>query len=138
MRISATILSGADPDPSPDRMSSDQTRKELILFAFLQVLDVGTTVLALKLGGHEKNPLIRQFMVMGPITGLVVSKIMVIAFAGGCAFLGKPRPVMYANLLFAGIVVWNVGVIIGCCGEACLISDPEVAQSSSAGVCRMS
>jgi Domain of unknown function (DUF5658) len=84
----------------------------LLIFVFLQVLDVATTILTLKLGGDEKNPLIRQFMVMGPIMGLVVSKIMVVVFAGGCALLGKPRPVVYANLVFTGIVLWNFSVII--------------------------
>jgi len=51
-------------------------------------------------------------MFMGPITGLIVSKIMVVLFAGGCALLGKPRTVLYANLVFTGIVLWNLSVIM--------------------------
>jgi hypothetical protein len=113
MNIAPKIPAGTESEIRIDRaMARAHTVTVLMIFAFLQVLDIATTVLTLKMGGVEKNQLIQQFMSIGPITGLIVSKLMVVLFAGGCALLGKPRPVLYANLVFAGIVVWNLSVII--------------------------
>jgi hypothetical protein len=85
--------------------------KILTVFFLLQVADLLTTVATLKLGGTELNPLVHLFMSFGPLTGLILAKTAVTALAIGCSFLNKPRALQSANIVFAGIVVWNVSII---------------------------
>jgi len=83
----------------------------LLLFFFLQAADLATTAVALNLGGVENNPLVRAFMWMGPLVGLITAKIVVLLVATACAVSRKYRPLHCANAAFAGIVVWNLTVI---------------------------
>ena len=83
----------------------------LSFFILLQVLDLATTLVALALGGFENNPIVAHIMTLGPISGLVVSKIVVIGLATAGAFLDKKRGIRLANVAFCCIVVWNVSVI---------------------------
>jgi len=85
--------------------------KILAVFIFLQMADFMTTVATLRLGGAEMNPLVHLFMSIGPIAGLILAKTAVIAVAIGCFFLNKPQVLHRANLVFAGIVLWNVSII---------------------------
>jgi hypothetical protein len=82
--------------------------KILCAFGALQLADIATTILALRLGGTESNPLIRVFMYLGPVRGLLVSKTVVVLLAIGCALLGKLGTLRCANVVFAGIVAWNL------------------------------
>src|SRR5215471_15385793 len=86
-------------------------KNPLILFVILQVLDFATTVVALGLGGGERNPIVLQIMTLGPVVGLVISKLAVIAIAGCGALLKKYSGLRCANLAFCAIVAWNVSVI---------------------------
>ena len=85
--------------------------KLLAVFLLLQVADFMTTVATLRLGGAEMNPLVHLFMSIGPVAGLILAKTAVVAVAIGCFFLNKPRALQRANVVFAGIVVWNVSII---------------------------
>lgn len=80
-------------------------------FILLQVLDVATTLIALAMGGCENNPIVAHVMVLGPLSGLVVSKILAIGIAVAGTFLNKERGIRRANIAFCGIVAWNVSVI---------------------------
>jgi hypothetical protein len=82
-----------------------------VVFLLLQVADFMTTVATLRLGGVEVNPLVHLFMSLGPMTGLILAKTTVIALAIGCSFWNKPRALQCANVVFAGIVIWNVSVL---------------------------
>lgn len=83
----------------------------LLLFFFLQAADLATTAVAMNLGGVENNPLVRAFMWMGPLVGLMAAKAVVVLIAIACAASRKHRPLHWANAAFAGIVVWNLSVI---------------------------
>jgi hypothetical protein len=61
--------------------------------------------------GAEKNPLIQVFMSIGPVKGIIYAKIVVLLFAIGCSISRKRKPLHWANVVFAGIVVWNLVVI---------------------------
>ena len=83
----------------------------LVIFFVLQVADAATTVVALRLGGAEDNPLIQMFMSMGPVAGLILAKALVLLIAFGCALSSRARVLRHANVAFTGIVAWNLIVI---------------------------
>ena len=87
-------------------------RKILYLFIVLQIADLLTTVLALKLGGFEENVMVRAFMSVGPYAGLILSKLVVLSIALGFALWKKQAPLRYANVVFAAVVAWNLTVIV--------------------------
>jgi hypothetical protein len=82
-----------------------------VLFAFLQVVDLGSTVAVLRCGGTEQNPLIQQLMILGPIQGIIVAKVLALAVGVGCYWAHKPRALRLANLVFGCIVVWNLTIL---------------------------
>ena len=83
----------------------------LSVFLTLQLMDFGTTVVALEMGGVEQNPLIWQFMALGPIPGLILSKLLVIVLAALFVVIGKTKTVRLANIAFALVVIWNLTII---------------------------
>ena len=83
----------------------------LIVFFALQVADAATTLVALRLGGAEDNPLIHMFMSIGPLAGLILAKAIVLLIAFGCALSSRTRALRHANFAFTGIVAWNLIVI---------------------------
>ena len=82
------------------------------VFLLLQLLDFLTTVLAMQFGGRELNPLIRHFMDVGAVTGLVVAKVAVIGIASFVLWLQRRRVVLIANYFYAGLIVWNLVVLL--------------------------
>jgi hypothetical protein len=83
----------------------------LLIFSFLQLVDLGTTVAVLRLGGVEENPLVKALMVFGPVAGLILAKVITLALGAGCFLSTKPRALRLANFAFAGIIVWNLSII---------------------------
>ena len=83
----------------------------LIVFFVLQLADSATTLLALRLGGTENNPLIHMFMSIGPVAGLILAKVLVLLIAFGCVLSSRARALRHANIAFTGIVAWNLIVI---------------------------
>ena len=82
------------------------------VFVFLQVLDLLTTIVVLKLGGFEMNPLVRYLMQVGPIGGLVIAKAIVVAIGmAAIVWYHRHRVVFLANYAYAGIVCWNLTVL---------------------------
>ncbi len=78
-----------------------------LIFVLLQVGDVITTMLALKLGGYEANPLVARILHAGPLQGLIFAKLL--ALAVGCIIVwhGKVRLLRFANYFYFAIVTWN-------------------------------
>ena len=85
--------------------------KPLGVFLALQLLDVATTLIVLKMGGAEQNPLIQEFLKVGPAVGLTASKLLVLGFACLLASRGKLKIIRLANAAFGFVVVWNVVII---------------------------
>jgi hypothetical protein len=81
------------------------------VFLALQLLDVATTLVVLKLGGAEQNPLIREFLDFGPALGLTLSKALVLGLAGLVVSRGKLKIIRLANAAFGFVVIWNVVII---------------------------
>ena len=85
--------------------------KTQLTFIFLQVADVATTMTALQMGGSEKNSLLTPLMAIGSLQGLILSKVIVLAIGLAAVLKGKYRVLRWSNVLFAGVVVWNLTII---------------------------
>jgi len=94
------------------------TAKVLWLFAALQLLDFATTITAFSLGGVEKNALVSWTLpLLGPVTGVLVCKLLLIGVAAGAVMIGRRRAVLLANFAYAGVIVWNLHVVIRLIGR---------------------
>lgn len=86
-------------------------RKAFLIFALLQLADLGTTIAVFRLGGVEENPLIQHLMWSGPVQGVILAKVLALGIGVGCLLAAKHRTLIIANLVFAGIVAWNLSII---------------------------
>jgi hypothetical protein len=82
-----------------------------LIFIFLQLADFATTMLALHMGGVEKNSLVSHFMVIGSLQGLILSKVILLGIAVVAVRLRKHSVLRWANVIFGGVVLWNLVVI---------------------------
>lgn len=78
---------------TPQPFGMGQNPKAFIfMFAYLQVLDLLTTLIGLHLGAAEASPFIRVMMHFGrPAAGVVVSKLCALLLGGICAYLKRRR-----------------------------------------------
>ena len=85
----------------------------LEVFFLLQVLDFMTTLVGMRMGGSEMSPFIGWVMrVTDPVIGLTVVKTLGFGLAALCLWIQKQRVIRIVNYIFAGIVVWNVWMIL--------------------------
>src|SRR6266704_4138313 len=78
-------------------------------FVGLQVLDLLTTLYAFRTGALEVNPLVAHLTTMfGYFRGVLISKLIAVAIA-----MGVRKRLWIVNLLYIGIVVWNLIMIFG-------------------------
>lgn len=82
------------------------------VFLYLQLLDFLTTMVGFRFGAVEASPFIRVLLHMGPASGVIASKALAVALAAGCVWLGKRHLIQLANFWYAGLVVWNLYVIL--------------------------
>jgi hypothetical protein len=82
-----------------------------LTFIFLQLADFATTMIALHMGGVEKNFLVSHFMVIGSLQGLILSKVIVLGVAVIAVRLRKHSVLRWVNVIFGGVVLWNLVVI---------------------------
>jgi hypothetical protein len=83
-----------------------------LTFVLLQLADIVTTMTALGNGGHEQNPLVSRFLVIGTLQGLILSKVVLLAAAAAALRFQRFRAIRMANVVFGMIVLWNISVII--------------------------
>ncbi len=82
------------------------------LFIYLQLLDFLTTLVGFQLGLSEASPFIRLLMQWGPAIGLALSKLVALTLGGVCIWLNKRHIVRWINYWYAGLVVWNICLIL--------------------------
>ncbi|MGD0496814.1 MAG: DUF5658 family protein [Bryobacteraceae bacterium] len=87
------------------------------VFIYLQVLDLLTTLIGLRLGASEASPLIRVLMHAGPATGVLLSKLVALALAGICVWANKRHLIRWATYWYGGLVVWNLMVMLAASGR---------------------
>ncbi len=84
----------------------------LQIFLYLQVLDVLTTWLGFRLGLGEASPFIRYLMRLGPMEGLLGSKLVAVLLGAFCVWRQRFRVIQIINYWFAGLVFWNLALIL--------------------------
>ena len=82
------------------------------VFLYLQVLDVITTLLGLRMGAGEASPFIRMLMTFGPVTGLLGAKLIGIALGAYCVATRRFRTIQIVNYFFAALILWNLANIM--------------------------
>ncbi len=90
------------------------TRPVLLQFAYLQAMDILTTLAFLLAGVQEANPVVRAAIQWGggPLAGLAAVKGAALLLGGFCWWSGRTRLLERANLFFAGLVAWNLVCLV--------------------------
>ena len=66
------------------------------------------TLAAFRVGGFEVNPLVANLTIhFGPVGGIVLSKVIAVLL-----MLGVRRRLWMVNLVYIGVICWNVVVVI--------------------------
>jgi hypothetical protein len=86
----------------------------LVLFAYLQLLDLLTTVVFILHGVKEANPLVNFALTAAPtpLLGLLLVKVAALALGGICCLRGRQKLLMRMNIFFAALVSWNLFAMI--------------------------
>ncbi len=79
-------------------------------FAYLQVLDLLSTLAFLVSGVEELNPFVRLLMgaAGSPLGGLVAAKLVALGLGLYCWRGSRLRLLANANLFYAALVAWNL------------------------------
>jgi hypothetical protein len=84
----------------------------LTVFVALQVLDVLTTLIGLRMGAGESSFFLSRLMQMGPFGALLVAKLFAAFLVAAALWLQRPRIVVFLNFWFAAVVTWNLVMIV--------------------------
>jgi hypothetical protein len=84
----------------------------LLVFVALQLLDVLTTIVGLRLGANEASVFVGRILRYGPMEGLLVSKLMAALLVAAALKFQRPRLVVFLNYYFAVVVGWNLTMIL--------------------------
>ena len=85
----------------------------LQIFVYLQLLDLVTTLLGFRVGAVEASPFIAKLIhSSSPILGVAASKGLAIGIGAVCMFTGRARLVGWINYWYAGLVIWNLSIIM--------------------------
>jgi hypothetical protein len=84
----------------------------LTVFVALQVLDILTTLLGLRVGAREASFFVEQLMHIGPVAALLIAKILAVVLVLLALRFKRPRVVVFLNFWFAAVVTWNLGTIV--------------------------
>ncbi len=77
----------------------------------LQVLDILTTLIGLRIGAREGSSYVGHLLHTGAVSGLIVSKILAAGLAAFAVFLHRKRLIVFLNFWFAALVTWNLFAI---------------------------
>jgi Domain of unknown function (DUF5658) len=88
------------------------------IFIYLQLLDFLTTMVGFKVGASEASPFIAKLIhASSPAIGVAASKVVGLGIGGLCLFLNRARLVGWINYWYAGVIVWNMFIILGVGGR---------------------
>jgi Domain of unknown function (DUF5658) len=82
------------------------------VFIYLQLLDLLTTLLGLRLGAVEASPFVRLLMHAGPAVGLAVSKLLALALGAFCLYTRRVGLIRLASYWYGGLVAWNLIILL--------------------------
>ena len=84
----------------------------IYVFAYLQILDLLTTLVGFRLGAAEASPFIRLLMHAGPAAGVLLSKALALVLGGVCIYLNKQYLIRWISYWYGGLVIWNLMVML--------------------------
>ena len=87
------------------------------VFVYLQLLDLLTTLLGIRVGAAEASPFIRLLMHAGPATGVIVSKVLALGIGALCVYLNKAHIIRWISYWYGGLVIWNLMVMLAAPGH---------------------
>ena len=89
-------------------------------FLVLQAADIVTTLIGIqRFGATEQSPAIAWLMVaFGTLPALLLVKLLGILIAAFALWRRRARVIMWANVVFSGIVGWNVAQLVRALGSA--------------------
>ena len=106
--MSSTTLTPPEIPESQSRSFLRTILRSHWTFVGLQFLDLTTTLAAFHYGAFEVNPLVANLTQhLGRFRGVAASKVMAVFIA-----FGVRRLVWVVNLFYAGVVAWNVFVLV--------------------------
>ena len=82
------------------------------VFVYLQLLDLLTTLVGFRFGAAEASPFVRVLMHAGPVTGVMVSKMLALGLGGYCVTTKKNHVVRLVSYWYGILVVWNLMVML--------------------------
>ena len=82
------------------------------VFLYLQLLDLLTTLIGLRVGASEASPFIRLLMHAGPVIGVALSKVIALALGALCVYRQKYHLIRLASYWYGVLVVWNLMVVL--------------------------
>jgi hypothetical protein len=77
----------------------------------LQVLDVLTTIVGLRLGAVEGSPFVAQLLRCGTVSGLIFAKVIACVLAASALLWNRVRLLRVVNFWFVAVVGWNLIVV---------------------------
>ena len=84
----------------------------LLAFVALQLLDIFTTLLGLRMGAGESSVFIGNLMHAGPVAALLISKLFAAMLVAIALKMRRPRTVVFLNFWFVAVVSWNLVMIV--------------------------
>jgi hypothetical protein len=107
-RIEARVIAGV---AMSFRLGKGFPTHSLAVFVLLQLLDILTTLLGLRVGAREGSLFIARLMKLDPLTALLISKLFAVVLVGVALRWHRPRVVVLLNYWVALVVVWNLFAI---------------------------
>lgn len=86
-------------------------RPSLSVFVFLQILDVLTTLIGLRMGAGEASPFVAHLMHLGPLPALMITKLLAVILILIALRRRQLNILVAANFWFAALVTWNLAAI---------------------------
>jgi len=84
----------------------------LYVFVALQMLDILTTIMGIRMGASEGSYFVGRLMRAGPMAALLIAKILAVAMVALALKFKRPRIVVFLNYWFAAVVTWNCILIM--------------------------
>jgi hypothetical protein len=96
----------------PSRVQKEFPTPSLSAFVTLQVLDILTTMIGLRMGAGESSIFIGRLMQLGPMPALLLSKLIAVMLVAIALRMRRPRTVVFLNYWFLAVVSWNLLMIL--------------------------
>jgi hypothetical protein len=87
------------------------------VFIYLQLLDLLTTLLGLRLGAAEASPFVRLLMHAGPAVGIAASKVLALGLGAYCVYTRRFGLIRVASYWYGGLVAWNLIILLAMNGH---------------------